>query len=477
MKLNELTIETAHQGLKKKEFSSIELTEAVLARAKARNKEINAYLAITEELALNQAKKADRMIANGDKIGLLTGIPVAIKDAILVEGVKCTAASKILENYIAPYDATVIKKLRKAGAVFVGKTNLDEFTMGASGERSAFGPTKNPYDLERVPGGSSSGSAAAIADNQCLAALGSDTGGSIRQPSSLCGVVGLKPTYGRVSRYGLIAHASSLDQIGPMAKTVGDIRILFNAIKGKDENDSTSINPSEEIKNWKLKIENLRIGVPKEYFVEGIDLEVEKIVKKAITQYEKLGAKIIEVSLPHTHYAVPCYYIIVPAEASANLARYDGIKYGLSEQGKDLLNGYLKTRQKGFGDEVRRRIMVGTYVLSAGYYDAYYLKAQKVRTLIKQDFDSAFEKVDVLMTPVSPTPAFKIGEKTDDPVAMYLSDIYTCPVNLAGISGLSLPCGQTIDGQLPVGLQIIGRPFDEEKIFQVAEIYEQLKTN
>jgi len=475
MNLNELTIEKAHQGLKKREFSSVELTEAVLDRIKKRNKDINAYLTISEELALSQARKADKIIANGDKIGPLAGIPLAVKDAILVEGVRCTAASKILESYVAPYDATVIKKLRKAGAVFVGKTNLDEFTMGASGERSAFGPTKNPYDLDRVPGGSSSGSAAAVADNQCLAALGTDTGGSIRQPSSFCGVVGLKPTYGRVSRFGLIAHASSLDQIGPMAKTVEDARLLFNAIKGKDENDSTSVEYGD--KEEMIDIKNLKIGVPKEYFVEGIDPEVERIVKEAITQYEKLGAKITEVSLPHTQYAVPCYYIIVPAEASANLARYDGIRYGLSEQSKDLLSGYLKTRQRGFGDEVRRRIMVGTYVLSAGYYDAYYLKAQKVRTLIKRDFDSAFEKNDVLMTPVSPTPAFKIGEKTDNPLAMYLADIYTVSLNLAGVPGLSLPCGKTASEGLPVGLQIIGRHFDEEKIFQVAEIYRQSKNN
>jgi len=475
MNLNELTIEKAHQGLKKREFSSVELTETVLDRIKKRNKDINAYLTISEELALSQARKADKIIANGDKIGPLAGIPLAVKDAILVEGVRCTAASKILESYVAPYDATVIKKLRKAGAVFVGKTNLDEFTMGASGERSAFGPTKNPYDLDRVPGGSSSGSAAAVADNQCLAALGTDTGGSIRQPSSFCGVVGLKPTYGRVSRFGQIAHASSLDQIGPMAKTVEDARLLFNAIKGKDENDSTSVEYGD--KEEMIDIKNLKIGVPKEYFVEGIDPETERIVKEAITRYEKLGAKITEVSLPHTQYAVPCYYIIVPAEASANLARYDGIRYGLSEQSKDLLSGYLKTRQRGFGDEVRRRIMVGTYVLSAGYYDAYYLKAQKVRTLIKRDFDSAFEKNDVLMTPVSPTPAFKIGEKTDNPLAMYLADIYTVSLNLAGVPGLSLPCGKTASEGLPVGLQIIGRHFDEEKIFQVAEIYRQSKNN
>jgi len=469
--LNKLTIKQAHQGLVKKEFSAVELAEAVLDRAKKRNPEINSFITITEELALSQAKKTDRKIANGEEIGILAGIPVAVKDAILVDNIRCTTGSKILENYVAPYDATVIKKLKKAGAVIVGKTNQDEFTMGASGENSAFGPTKNPHDLERVTGGSSSGSAAAVADNQCIAALGTDTGGSIRQPASFCGIVGLKTTYGRVSRYGLIAHASSLDQIGPLTKTVEDAEIVFNAIKGKDENDSTSLEP--KTKGGRIEIKGLKIGVPKEYFIKGIDSEVEKAVRNAISQYEKMGAEIIEVSLPHTQYAIPCYYIIVPAEASANLARYDGIKYGLSEQGKDLLEGYLKTRQKGFGDEVTRRIMTGTYVLSAGYYDAYYVKAQKVRTLIKQDFDKAFEKVDVLMTPVSPTPAFKIGEKADDPIAMYLADIFTATLNLAGVTGISIPCGKI--GKLPIGLQIIGHHFEEDKVLQVAKFYQETK--
>ncbi len=466
--LNKLTIKKSHQGLKKKEFSSVELTEAVLNRIKERNPEINSFITITEEMALKQARKTDKKIANSEEIDLLAGIPIAVKDAILVEGIRCTTGSKILENYIAPYDATVIKKLKKAGAVIIGKTNQDEFTMGASGENSAFGPTKNPHDLERVTGGSSSGSAAAVADDQSIIALGTDTGGSIRQPASFCGVVGLKPTYGAVSRYGLIAHASSLDQIGPIAKNAEDTEILFSAIKGKDEFDSTSLEPGKE--NQKVEIKDLRIGVPKEYFIEGIDKEVERIVRGAISQYEKMGARIIEVSLPHTQYAIPCYYIIVPAEASANLARYDGVKYGLSEQPKDLLEGYLKTRQKGFGDEVTRRIMIGTYALSAGYYDAYYLKAQKVRTLIKQDFDKVFEKVDVLMTPVSPTTAFRIGEKMDNPVAMYLADVFTAPANLAGICGISLPVGKA--GNLPVGLQILGNQFEEDKIIQVAKLYE-----
>ena len=472
MKLDKLTIKQANQGLKKKDFSSVELTEAVLSRIKKRNQEINAYLTISEESALSQAKRVDNKIKNKEEISILEGIPLAVKDAILVDGIKCTSASKILENYIAPYDATVIKRLRKVGAIFIGKTNLDEFTMGASGENSAFGLTKNPYDLERVPGGSSSGSAAAVADDQAIYALGSDTGGSIRQPSSFCGIVGLKTTYGRVSRYGLIAHASSLDQIGPMTKTVEDARIVFDIIKGKDVKDSTSMDSQND--ESQIKIEGLKIGIPKEYFVKGIDPDVEKIVKKAINKYEKMGANIVEVSLPHTEYAVPCYYIIVSAEASANLARYDGIRYGLSEKGENLLEGYLKTKQKGFGDEVTRRIMMGTYVLSAGYYDAYYLKAQKVRTLIKQDFDDVFKKVDVLMGPVSPTPAFKIGEKMDDPVSMYLTDIYTVSVNLAGIPAISIPAGEI--GNLPVGLQIMGKQFDDERILQVAKFYEEMSS-
>ena len=393
---------------------------------------------------------------------------MAVKDIILVDGIKCTAGSKILKNYIAPYDATVIKRLKKDGVVIIGKTNLDEFAMGSSGENSGYYPTKNPHDLERVPGGSSSGSAAAIADNQCLCALGSDTGGSIRQPASLCGVVGLKPTYGRVSRYGLMAFASSFDQIGPITKTVEDAQIVFEAIKGKDEKDSTSL--EAEDRNFELDIKNLKIGVPKEYFIKGLDPEVEKAVKQAIDKYKEMGAKVMEVSLPHSEYALPAYYIISPAEASSNLARYDGIKYGLSEKGQDLLKGYLKTRKQGFGNEVQRRIMIGTYVLSAGYYDAYYLKAQKVRTLIKQDFDNVFKKVDVLMGPTSPTPAFKLGEKAADPVSMYLADIYTVSVNLAGIPAISIPCNK--GNNLPIGLQIIGNQFDDEKILQIAKLYE-----
>ena len=470
--MTELTITQTHEGLKKKEFSALELCQAYLDRIKEKNKDIFSYLTITSDLALSQAKKVDDAISRGEELPFLAGIPAAIKDNILVEGVKCTAGSKILENYVAPYNATVIEKLKKQGVVILGKTNLDEFTMGSSTENSAFGPTKNPHDLARVPGGSSGGSAAAVSAHLCNFALGSDTGGSIRQPASFCGAVGLKPTYGAVSRYGLIAFASSLDQIGPITKTVEDAKIVFEAIAGQDEMDSTSVDlklPARGGSALGGEIRNLRIGVPKEYFVKGIDPEVEKIIKAAIKKYEEKGAKIIEVSLPHSEYALPIYYIIAPSEASANLARYDGIKYGYSAQGKNLIDVYLKSKGEGFGAEVRRRIMLGTYALSAGYYDAYYLSAQKVRTLIKNDFEKVFKKVDVLMTPVSPTAAFKIGEKVDDPMKMYLSDIFTVSVNLAGLPALSLPCGQA--GKLPVGLQIIGRPFEENVIFEVGKIY------
>jgi len=399
---------------------------------------------------------------------------MAVKDNILVENVRCTAGSKILENYIAPYDATVIKKLKSQGAVILGKTNLDEFAMGSSTENSGFFPTKNPHDLTRVPGGSSGGSAATIAANLSVFALGSDTGGSIRQPASFCGVAGLKPTYGAISRYGLIAFASSLDQIGPLTKTVEDCRIVFEAISGKDEMDSTSLNLKFKNQNSKpqFKIQNIKIGVPKEYFIKGMNVEVEKIIKKAVKKIENLGAKIEEISLPHAEYALPCYYIIAPSEASANLARFDGIKYGYSQKAaKDLMEVYLQSREKGFGAEVRRRIMLGTYALSAGYYEAYYKRAQKVRTLIKEDFQEAFEKVDLILTPVSPSVAFKLGEKISDPLTMYLSDIFTIAVNLAGLPALSLPCGKV--NNLPVGLQIIGNKFQEHEILKVGEIFEK----
>ena len=463
MELTELTITQAHEGLKKKEFSSVDLTKAYLENIKNIDKELNAYLSATEGLAMHQAEEADRKIASGD-FGELTGVPCAIKDAILVKGQKCTAGSKILENYVAPYDATVVKKLKEKGAVILGKTNTDEFTMGSSTENSAFGVTKNPHDKTRVSGGSSGGSAAAVAANLACYALGSDTGGSIRQPASLCGVVGLCPTYGAVSRYGLIAHASSLDQIGPMAKDVEDCKIVFRAISGKDAKDATSTDYNFVESDAGLK--GLRIGVPKEYFAEGIDPEVEKIVRDAIKKAEDAGAKIIEINLPSSEYALACYYIIGPSEISANLARFDGIKYGLSEKGDNLLDVYLKSRGKGLGPEPKRRIMIGTYCLSSGYYDAYYKKAQEVRQLIREDFAKAFEKVDLIFSPVSPFPAFKIGEKADDPLSMYLADIYTIPLKLAGLPGISVPVGKI--GNLPVGLQIIGNHFQENKILAVA---------
>jgi len=465
MNLTELTIKQSHEGLKNKEFSSVELTKAYLEKIKKTDKELNAFLSLTEDLANTQAGKADGEIAKGD-FGVLCGIPCAIKDAILVEGQKCTAASKILENYVAPYDATVVKKLKEQGAVILGKTNLDEFAMGASGETSAFGATKNPHDKTRVTGGTSSGSAAAVAANEACFTLGSDTGGSIRQPASFCGVAGLCPTYGAVSRYGLIAHASSLDQIGPLAKNVEDIETVFEVISGKDKMDATSADYVYEKSNTELK--NLKIGVPKEYFAKGLEPEVEKIIKNAIKKAKDAGAKIVDISLPSTEYALACYYIIGPSEISANLARFDGIKYGLSEEGKDLLDVYLKSKGHGFGAEVKRRIMIGTYCLSSGYYDAYYKKAQEVRQLVRQDFARAFEKVDLLFCPVSPFPAFKLGEKLEDPLSMYLADIYTIPSKLAGLPGLSLPAGKTKSG-LPVGLQIIGNHFQENKILSCAK--------
>jgi len=473
MELSQLTITKVHQGLLQKKFSALELVKAYLDKINKDEKKISAFLTITEELAIEEAKKIDDLIAKNKEISILAGIPLAIKDNIMVEPVKITCASKIFGGYKAPYDATCIKKLKGLGAVILGKTNLDEFAMGASTEYSGFFPTKNPYDLRRVPGGSSGGSAAAVAANLCLASLGSDTGGSIRQPASFCGVVGLKPTYGAVSRYGLVAFASSLDQIGPITKTVEDAKIIFEAISGKDEMDSTSvdfkISPFGRSPEGR---ENLRIGVPREYFVKGMDKEVEKVIKQAIKKIEAQGANIEEINLPHTKYVIPTYYLVAMSEASANLARYDGIKYGLSRSGgKDLLSVYLKSRAEGFGNEVKRRIMLGTYVLSAGYYDAYYLKAQKVRTLIKQDFDRAFKKVDVIFSPVSPFPAFKLGEKTVDPLLMYLTDIFTASINLAGLPAVSIPVGWV--GKLPVGLQIIGKPFEENRILEIGKTYEK----
>jgi len=478
MKLNTLTIKKAHEGLLKKEFSSVDLTKACLEQIKKIESKVKAFITVTEDLAMEQAKEVDGKLTRGGELKLLEGLPVAIKDNITINGVRTTAGSKMLENYIAPYDATVIRKLKEEGMVMVGRTNMDEFAMGSSTETSYFGPTKNPWDLTRVPGGSSGGSAVAVAADECIYALGSDTGGSIRQPASFCGVVGLKPTYGRVSRYGLLAMASSLDQIGPLTKTVEDAALVLEKISGRDKMDSTTIERKEEFGNWatrdlKKDIKGIKIGVPKEYFISGMDKEVENSVKEAIKKLEEIGAEIEEVSLPHTKYALAVYYIIMPSEVSANLARYDGIKYGYSNQrGNNLLEVYLKSRQEGFGEEVRRRIMLGTYSLSAGYYDAYYLKAQKVRTLVKKDFEEAFKKVDCLLTPTSPISAFKLGEKFGDPLTMYLADIFTVSINVAGVPALSLPCGFT-SNNLPIGLQIIGKYFDEETILRVGYNYEQ----
>jgi aspartyl-tRNA(Asn)/glutamyl-tRNA(Gln) amidotransferase subunit A len=466
--------------LSRREVSSVELTQAALERIERLDGELNAYLTVTAEAALEQARRADEMLSKGEA-GPLTGVPGAIKDVICTEGVRTTAGSKILEPFVPPYDANVITLLKEAGAVLLGKTNMDEFAMGSSGENSAYGPTRNPWANDRVPGGSSAGSAAAVAAGMAYFALGSDTGGSIRQPAALSGVVGMKPTYGRVSRYGLIAFGSSLDQIGPFTRSVKDAALVFEAIAGYDSRDSTSASmevPPIAKRLGDDDLKGLRIGVPQEYFVEGIDPQVRELVTAAISRLISLGAEVDwEVSLPSTPHALAVYYIIAPSEASANLARYDGVKYGYAYQdGASMWEDMEKTRQHGFGAEVKRRIMLGTYALSAGYYDAYYLKAQKVRTLIRREFDAAFENFDVLVAPVSPTPAFKIGEKMDDPLAMYLSDVCTIPVNIAGLPGISVPCGFATadDGtRLPVGLQVIAKPFDEATMFRVAHAYEQ----
>ena len=478
MRLNEGTIGGLAPRLRAREISSVELTRNVLDRIHAVEPRVHAYLTLTEQMALAMAEAADRRLAQGDNVGPLTGVPIALKDNLCTMGVLTTCASKILHNFVPPYDATVVERLKRAGAVFVGKTNLDEFAMGSSTENSAFQVTANPWDLERVPGGSSGGSAAAVSADECIAALGSDTGGSIRQPAGFCGVVGLKPTYGRVSRYGLVAFASSLDQIGPITKTVEDAAILMNVIAGRDPADSTSadIPMPDYTKSLKDDVKGLKIGVPKEYFVEGMDREVEAAVREAIRHLVGLGAEAIEISLPHSGYAVATYYLCATAEASSNLARYDGVHYGHRTADQDnIIDMYTKTRHDGFGNEVKRRIMLGTYALSAGYYDAYYLKALKVRTLIKRDFERAFEKCDAILTPTSPTPPFKKGEKTDDPLRMYLSDIFTISVNLAGIPAISIPCGfcDATGRPLPIGLQLIAPVFGEKVLFRVAHVYEQ----
>ncbi len=469
----QLGIDEARSAINSGEIRPVELTNAIFKRIEVVEGEIGSYVSLVKEKALTQAGQAEAHIEKGMK-QILLGIPVAIKDNICTEGVRTTCSSRILENFTPPYESTVTQRLKEQGYILIGKTNLDEFAMGSSTENSAYGITRNPWDVERIPGGSSGGSAAAIAADECIAALGSDTGGSIRQPAAFCGVVGLKPTYGRVSRYGLVAFASSLDQIGPITKNVKDSALLMNIISGYDLRDSTSARlPVPDFTSLLgHDIKGMKMGVPKEYFIEGVDKEVETSVMEAIKKLESLGAIPVEISLPHTGYAIAAYYILATSEASSNLARYDGVKYGLRMEGKDIVDMYMRTREAGFGAEVKRRIILGTYALSSGYYDAYYRKAQQVRTLIKHDFEKAFESVDVIITPTTPTPAFKVGEKIDDPLQMYLSDIFTISINLAGVPGISIPCGFTMNN-LPVGLQIIGKHFDEGSVLKVAYAYEQ----
>ena len=470
MSLHTLTIHEARQQLRRGAISARDLTQAVLSRIQAVDGQLKAYLWLNAEDALRQAESVD-----GKSDQPLAGIPIAVKDVLNVAGQPCTCASKILRGYISPYDATVIARLRAAGAVLLGRTNMDEFAMGSSTENSSWGTTGNPWDLARIPGGSSGGSAAAVSADAAIAALGSDTGGSIRQPAALCGCVGFKPTYGRVSRYGLVAFASSLDQIGPFTKTVADTALLTQVMAGHDEWDSTSV-PGvvpDYVAELGKGVKGLRIGLPKEYFIPGMDREVEAAVRAAVAQLEQLGAEVVEVSLPHTDYAVAVYYLVATAEASANLARFDGVRYGLRVPGEDVIEMYGQTRGAGFGPEVKRRIILGTYALSAGYYDAYYLRALKVRALIRRDFEQAFAKCDVIVTPTSPEVAFKAGEKSGDPLKMYLSDIFTISANLAGICGISVPCGFSRQPKLPIGLQILGPAMGEAAVLRAAHAYEQ----
>ena len=473
-----VSISEIHQQLISKQRSAVEITQEALENINQLEPKLKSFICVTAEKAIAQASQVDAKIAAGEKIGPLAGIPIAVKDNICTRGIPTTCGSKILENFIPPYESTVTQKLVGAGAVILGKTNLDEFAMGSSTENSAYQVTANPWDVKRVPGGSSGGSAAAVSSAESLVALGSDTGGSIRQPASFCGVVGMKPTYGLVSRYGLVAYASSMDQIGPLSRTVKDSAILLQAIAGYDPKDSTSLNVPipDYIANLKPNLKpkgQIRIGLIKETFGEGLDSSVLQAFTKAVELLQELGAEIQVVSCPRFSYGLPTYYIIAPSEASANLARYDGVKYGLrARESENLLNMYTKTRSEGFGLEVKRRIMIGTYALSAGYYDAYYLKAQKVRTLIKEDFNKAFAKVDILACPTSPTTAFKVGEKTDDPISMYLSDLMTIPVNLAGLPALSVPCGFDPQG-LPIGMQLMSNVLKEDLLFEVAYVYEQ----
>ncbi len=475
MQAYELTIEAAGDLLQRGEISALELTRSVLERIAALDARVGAYLTVDQEGALDQARQADDLRAAGQATAL-TGIPLSIKDVICTRGLRTTCASRLLENFIPPYDAGVMEKLRQAGAVILGKTNMDEFAMGSSTETSGFQVTGNPWDLECIPGGSSGGSAAAVAADMCLGSLGSDTGGSIRQPASHCGIVGLKPTYGRISRYGLVAFASSLDQIGPLGKTVTDCALLMNAICGHDTRDSTSVAaPVPDFADLNTDgLEGLRIGLPVEYHqAEGLHPDVRQAVAAAVDTVTALGAETVEISLPHTEYGVAAYYIIAPSEASSNLARYDGVRFGVrSRDHADLIDMFRRTRSSGFGTEVQRRIVLGTYALSAGYYDAYYGKASQVRTLIIEDFTRAFERCDVILSPVAPTPAFAMGEKTADPLTMYMSDVFTLCANLAGIPGISVPCGFSSAG-LPIGLQIMGRHFDETRLLQVAYNFEQ----
>lgn len=477
MNLNELNILEASAGLKAGKFSSLELTKTCLKRIDERNGEINAFITVCSDVALEEAKKADALIAKGE-IRPLTGIPFSVKDAICTAGVRSTGAAKILDNYLAPYDATVIKKIRDQGGVLLGKNNCDTFGHGASNENSMYGPVKNPHDLTKVAGGSSGGSAAAVADNMCIYAIAEDTGGSIRYPASFCGVVGLRPSYGRNSRYGIMPMASSFDTVGPMTKTVEDMAMVMKEIAGQDKKDATTVHDAvpeylDELINKKSDTKKIRIGVPKEYFAaEGMDPEIEKITRGKISELEKMGCEIVEVSLPYTKYAIAAYYILVPSEDSSNLGRLDGVRYGVRVESDNLFDLYAKSRAVGFPEEVKRRILIGTYALSAGYYDVYYKKAAKVRTLIKKDFDEVFTKVDALVTPTSPFPPFGIGEKAGDPLAMYLTDVMMSPASVAGVPAMSVPAGKTKAG-LPVGVQIIGARLDEAGVMRVGNLLMQ----
>ena len=474
MKLFEQPAHVLHDMLVNNEITSLELTEAILSRIDEVEGDVKAYLTLTRDEAIAQAKAVDEKIARREKISFLEGIPGAIKDNICTKGVKTTCASKILQNFVPPYSATVVNKLNAENAVILGKTNLDEFAMGGSTENSAYFPTRNPWNTECVPGGSSGGSAAAVAAGTAVWAIGSDTGGSIRQPASFCGVVGMKPTYGRVSRYGLVAYASSLDQIGPITKDVTDCAHILNIIAGHDDMDSTCVNEAvpDYTKALVEDVKGLKLGIPKEYFVDGMDPDVEKAIRDSIKKLEELGAEVVEISLPNTAHAISTYYLIAPAEAATNLERYDGVSYGERADGVDIVDMMTNTRSQYFGEEVKRRIMIGNYALSAGYYDAYYLKALKVRRLVKEDYDKAFEKVDVIVCPTAPSPAYKIGEKIDNPLEMYLQDVCTVPLNLAGLPGISVPCGFSSKG-MPIGMQLIGKPLDEATLIRTAYTYEQ----